>query len=208
MFSLPKLNYSYNDLDPIIDAKTMEIHHTKHHQTYVDNLNNLLVKNNLQEKYTHLIQEKGEEEALKDILKNLSSFSQESQQAIRNNAGGHLNHTFFWKILKKDILISDSLKKIIIDSFGSYDSFVEQFMQSALSRFGSGWAWLISDTQKKLKIISTPNQDNPIMEGYNPILGIDVWEHAYYLKHQNRRADWVKAFFSVINWQKVEDFYK
>lgn len=208
MFSLPKLNYSYNDLEPIIDAKTMEIHHTKHHQTYVDNLNNLLVKNNLQEKYTHLIQEKGEEEALKDILKNLSSFSQESQQAIRNNAGGHLNHTFFWKILKKDIVISDSLKKIIIDSFGSYDSFVEQFMQSALSRFGSGWAWLISDTQKKLKIISTPNQDNPIMEGYNPILGIDVWEHAYYLKHQNRRADWVKAFFSVINWQKVEDFYK
>ncbi|MGL4630843.1 MAG: superoxide dismutase [Leadbetterella sp.] len=195
-FSLPKLPYDYKALEPHIDAQTMEIHHSKHHQAYVNNLNDLVAKNNVTETN------------LEEIVKNISKYS----YPIRNNAGGHWNHTFFWNIMTpKFVKPSDKVVELIKKSFGSFEKFTSDFTTAAQSRFGSGWAWLIV-TDGKLKITSSSNQDNPLMDSFQekgiPVLAIDVWEHAYYLKYQNKRADYIKAFWNVVNWEQVESHLK
>jgi Fe-Mn family superoxide dismutase len=199
-YLLPSLSYSYNSLEPVIDAKTMEIHHTKHHQAYIDNLNKALAGH------------ESEGLPLLQIFTDISMFS----VAVRNNGGGHYNHTLFWTVMKKSEnntnLPSGVIKDAIDRDLGGYDKFTELFTQAALTRFGSGWAWLSVDENGKLFVSSTPNQDNPLMDvaelrGY-PILGIDVWEHAYYLNYQNRRPDYVKAFMNVINWDEVANRYQ
>jgi Fe-Mn family superoxide dismutase len=196
---LPKLEYGYNALEPFIDAKTMEIHYTKHHQAYVDNLNKAL------EKYPELQEKKVEE-----LLMSLDSLPEDIKIMVRNNGGGHFNHSFFWQVLtgdKKKQKISSKMKKIIEKEFESFDKFKELLIDMGMKRFGSGWAWLVLNNGR-LDILSTPNQDSPLMEGKVPILGIDVWEHAYYLKYQNRRKDYLDAIFNVINWTKVEENYQ
>lgn len=191
-FSLPSLPYTYNALEPFIDAQTMEIHHSKHHQAYVTNLNKAVA--GTPNEFTPLV----------DIVKNISK----SSIVVRNNGGGHWNHSFFWEILSpKTTTPSDALMAMINRDFGSLEKMQSDFNAAATSRFGSGWAWLIVQ-DNKLKICSTPNQDNPLMDVAEvkgtPILGLDVWEHAYYLKYQNKRADYIKAFWSIVNWDKVE----
>ncbi|MBP6619992.1 MAG: superoxide dismutase [Leadbetterella sp.] len=191
-FSLPSLPYTYNALEPFIDAQTMEIHHSKHHQAYVTNLNKAVA--GTPNEFTPLV----------DIVKNISK----SSIVVRNNGGGHWNHSFFWEILSpKTTTPSDALMAMINRDFGSLEKMQSDFNAAATSRFGSGWAWLIVQ-DNKLKICSTPNQDNPLMDiaevKGTPILGLDVWEHAYYLKYQNKRADYIKAFWSIVNWDKVE----
>lgn len=191
-FTLPNLPYAYNALEPFIDAQTMEIHHSKHHQAYVTNLNKAVV--GTPNEFTPLV----------DIVKNISKAS----VAIRNNGGGHWNHSFFWEILSpKTTAPSDKLMAMITRDFGSLEKMQTDFNAAATTRFGSGWAWLIVQ-DNKLKICSTPNQDNPLMDiaevKGTPILGLDVWEHAYYLKYQNKRADYIKAFWNIVNWDKVE----
>ena len=193
---LPKLPYSYDSLEPFIDAKTMEIHHTKHHQTYIDKLNDALSK------YPEL-QDKKVEELLAN---NLKIVPEEIKTQVKNHGGGHFNHTFFWQILKKDVKAEGKVIEAINKTFGSFDKFKEQFTKEALAVFGSGWTWLVLNNGK-LEICSTGRQDSPIMEGKIPILGIDVWEHAYYLKYQNKRADYIAAFWNVINWNKVDEIY-
>ena len=191
-FTLPNLSYAYNALEPFIDAQTMEIHHSKHHQAYVTNLNKAVL--GTPNEFTPLV----------DIIKNISK----SPVAVRNNGGGHWNHTFFWEILSpKTTAPSDNLMTMINRDFGSMEKMQADFNAAATSRFGSGWAWLIVQ-DNKLKICSTPNQDNPLMDVVEvkgtPILGLDVWEHAYYLKYQNKRADYIKAFWNIVNWNQVE----
>lgn len=190
-FKLPELGFPYNALEPHIDAQTMEIHYTKHHQAYVNNLNAALEK--------HAAFQNKE---LEDLLSSLSDLPTEVQTAVRNNGGGHLNHTMFWQWLKPggSKEPSGKLAEEIRTTFGAFDTFKEQFAQAATSRFGSGWAWLVTDRGGKLKVYSTANQDAPVMEGNRPILGLDVWEHAYYLKYQNRRPDYIKALWNVVNW--------
>jgi Fe-Mn family superoxide dismutase len=193
-FELPKLPYSYDSIEPNIDAKTMEIHHTKHHQTYVTKLNEAL---------------EGTEYAsrsLEELLKGISDLPENLRFAVRNHGGGHANHTLFWEIIRP---VSGGaqepegeLKAAIERDFGSYASFKEAFVQAATSRFGSGWAWLVSK-DGRLSVESTANQDSPLMEGKKPLLGLDVWEHAYYLKYQNRRPDYIAAFFEIIDWEAV-----
>lgn len=194
--TLPKLNYSYDALEPFIDAKTMEIHHTKHHQAYIDKLNAAL------EKFPDLQKKTAEE-----LVSDLGSVPEEIRATLKNHGGGHVNHSLFWQILAKDKKISQKFKSIIEKNFKSFEEFRKKFSEAALSRFGSGWAWLVVSSDKKLEIVSTPNQDSSLSDSKFPILGIDVWEHAYYLKYQNRRADYIEAFFSVINWEKVEELY-
>lgn len=195
-FELPKLNYSYDSLEPYIDSRTMEIHYTKHHATYVNKLNEAL------EKHPELMNKN-----LEDLLKDLDNIPSDIRTTVRNNGGGHYNHTLFWSIMgpngsRKPI---GKLAQRIDEVFGSFDKFKLEFSDSALNRFGSGWAWLVLDKYGHLSIISTPNQDNPIMIGlYPPILGIDVWEHAYYLKYQNRRAEYIESWWNVVNWEEVE----
>lgn len=198
-FSLPKLPYAFDALAPVIDAKTMEIHHGKHHQTYVDNLNKEVAAN-----------KELEGKSLADIVANISKYN----TAVRNNAGGHWNHTFFWEIMtaqKDSGKPSAELAKAINDAFGSEDEFKAAFEKAGTGRFGSGWVWLIVNDAGKLEVISTPNQDNPLMDVAEkkgaPILGNDVWEHAYYLNYQNKRADYLKAWWSVVNWTKVSEHY-
>jgi len=193
-YNLPTLDYAYSSLDPHIDSRTMEIHHSKHHQAYVDNLNKSL----------------GDDALISKPLLHLFEEAEKLSPAIRNNGGGHYNHSLFWKLLKMNngAKPSGELLNQIMRTFGSYDEFRDEFTKAALSRFGSGWAWLSIDEENKLFISSTPNQDNPLMStaekrGY-PILGLDVWEHAYYLNYQNRRPDYVKAFWDVVNWSEVE----
>jgi Fe-Mn family superoxide dismutase len=190
---LPPLPYDFGALEPHIDAQTMQIHHGKHHATYVTNLNNAL------EKYPDL-----QSKSVEDLVRDLSKVPEDVRTAVRNNGGGHLNHSMFWQIMgpKGGGSPSGVLGDAIKSSFGSFDGFKEQFAKAALGRFGSGWAWLIS-TGGKLSIESTPNQDNPIMEGKKAIAGLDVWEHAYYLKYQNRRADYITAWWNVVNWAEV-----
>lgn len=198
-YSLPQLSYSYNALEPVIDARTMEIHHTKHHQTYIDNLNKAL---------------NGHEKAKQPLLQLFIEISK-LPAAVRNNGGGHYNHTLFWTVMQapsENNMPTGLLKTAIENDLGGYDKFADEFTQAALTRFGSGWAWLSVDDNGKLFVSSTPNQDNPLMDvaekrGY-PVLGIDVWEHAYYLNYQNRRPDYVKAFLSVINWTEVGRRYE
>ena len=197
-----KLGYEYNALEPYIDAKTMEIHHSKHHQTYVDKLNAALGSLPVRSLPQELVMN------AEELLKNLNKISVSIRTAIQNNDGGVVNHNFFFSILKKEIKISGEIKIAIEDKFGSFEKFKEEFSKSALSLFGSGWTWLVLD-EGKLKIMNTSNQDSPLSLGKIPLLVIDVWEHAYYLKYQNRRAEYIENFFKVINWERVnENFMK
>ncbi len=191
-YTLPKLAYSFDALEPHIDARTMEIHYTKHHQAYVDNLNKVLLE------FPEVAEKK-----LEDLLADLESVPEKIRMAVRNHGGGHFNHSFFWKILSaKGGAPTGKLKEMIEKEFGSFEKFKEQFSLAAMGRFGSGWAWL-SLAEGKLMIHSTANQDTPLAEGKKPILGLDVWEHAYYLKYQNRRADYVAAWWNVVNWDEA-----
>jgi Fe-Mn family superoxide dismutase len=194
---LPPLPYDFAALEPHIDAQTMQIHHGKHHQTYVNNLNAAL------EKHTDLQKMSAEE-----LLRNLGSVPEDIRPAVRNNGGGHVNHTMFWKMMAPNAggPPSGAAAEAIKASFGGFDAFKEQFAKAGVSRFGSGWAWLI-DNNGKLSIESTANQDNPISDGKKPILGIDVWEHAYYLKYQNRRPDYITAWWNVVNWAEVNRLF-
>lgn len=196
LFKLPKLNYSYDALEPFIDTKTMEIHYTKHHQTYINNLNTVLNKYKIFNK------------DLEDLLKNVSSLpNEEIQKIVLNNGGGHFNHSFFWTILKLNETLNDAfqINQLIKKTFGNLENFKNQLTEKAKSLFGSGWAWLICDFQNNLKIINTPNQNTVLNIGH-PLLGIDLWEHAYYLSYQNRRIDYIEAFYNVINWSQVEQY--
>ena len=195
MFTLPPLPYSFDALEPYIDAKTMEIHHGKHHKTYVDKLNAAL------EKYPELQKKKVEY-----LLKNISSIPKEIRQAVINHGGGHFNHSLFWELLKKDTKFTGEIEKAINKKFGSYDNFKEEFTKSALGLFGSGWTWLVLNNGQ-LEIINTSNQDSPLSQGKIPVFGLDVWEHAYYVKYQNRRNEYIEAFFNVINWEQVNENY-
>ena len=192
---LPKLNYNYDSLVPYIDAQTMEIHYSKHHQTYVDKLNEALEKD-------PSISDK----PLKEILSNIDSVSDTVKQAVRNHGGGHFNHSLFWLVMSsRQLEVPQQLLSEIDKTFTNMETFMDQFTQAALSRFGSGWAWLVKNKSTgKLEIYSTANQDNPLMENKTPILGLDVWEHAYYLKYQNLRAQYTKNFFELLNWDLIE----
>lgn len=197
-YKLPELNYAYDALEPQIDARTMEIHHTKHHQTYITNLNAAL------EKHPEIA-----DEDLVKLISNINEVPEDIRVAVRNNGGGHLNHSMFWNIMspEKGQTPEGSLKEAIDRDFGSVDAFKEKFDAAAKTRFGSGWAWLVVNSDKKLEVISTANQDNPMMDGYTPILGLDVWEHAYYLNYQNRRPDYIKEWFEVVNWKQVQELF-
>ena len=196
-FELPKLNYSYDSLEPHIDSKTMEIHHGKHHAGYTNNLNNAISGSEL------------ENHSIEEILKNLNM----DNSALRNNAGGYYNHNLFWNILSPNVgeKPNGKLLESINQNFESFENFKNEFSKAAATRFGSGWAWLCIHENGKLEICSTANQDNPLMPGIGcggfPILAIDVWEHAYYLNYQNRRPDYINAFFNLINWEKVNEKY-
>lgn len=194
--TLPQLPYDYNALEPYIDEQTMQIHHQKHHQGYVDKLNAAL------DNYPELQEKKPEE-----LISNLSAIPEDIRIVVRNNGGGHVNHSFFWPLLKKDVTCEGEIKAAIEKSFGSFDEFKTVFSEAAKNQFGSGWAWLVLDENGKLAVTSTPNQDNPLSENKKPILGIDVWEHAYYLKYQNKRPDYIENFFQVIDWNKVNEHY-
>ena len=193
--SLPKLNYSYNALEPFIDAKTMEIHHSKHHQAYINKLNAAL------EKYPELGSLSAE-----DLVGNLDGVPENIRTAVRNNGGGHVNHTFFWSILKKNVALEGEISEAINSDLGGFDSFKKSFSTAAAGQFGSGWGWLVLN-DGHLEVMATPNQDSPLTQGKTPLVGIDVWEHAYYLKYQNRRPEYIEAFFNVIDWQKVNSLY-
>lgn len=196
-YELPPLEYEYDSLEPHISKETMTIHHDKHHQTYVDKLNDAI-------KGHEEIQDKPIEELLKD----LDSISEEIRTAVKNHGGGHYNHSFFWTILKKDVKPSGEILEAINRDFSSYDQFIEQFKQSAISQFGSGWAWLVlNPSSKKLEIIQTHDQESPISLNKIPLLVVDVWEHAYYLQYQNLRGEYIDAFMNVINWDKVNEYY-
>ncbi|MEB7437309.1 superoxide dismutase [Mammaliicoccus sciuri] len=195
-FELPKLPYAYDALEPHIDKETMEIHHTKHHNTYVTKLNDAVKGTDLESK------------SIEDIVKNLNSVPDDIRTAVQNNGGGHYNHSLFWELLTPNASEpSGEVVDVISSTFGSLDKFKEEFAAAAAGRFGSGWAWLVVDNGQ-LAIVSTPNQDNPISEGKLPILGLDVWEHAYYLNYQNRRPDYINAFWNVVNWDKVNELYQ
>ncbi|MCL5875881.1 MAG: superoxide dismutase [Candidatus Dependentiae bacterium] len=195
-YTLPVLPYDYGALEPYIDARTMEIHHTKHHQAYVDNLNKAL------EGYPQL-----QTVELVELLAGINNVPEDIKTAVRNHGGGHANHTFFWKIMKKNGggEPSGKIAEVIKKNYGSFAKFQDDFNATAKKVFGSGWAWLCINDQRKVSIISTPNQDSPIMQGLVPLLGLDVWEHAYYLSYQNRRPDYITAWWQVINWEQVEE---
>ena len=195
-FELPELEYAYDALEPTIDKETMEIHHSKHHNTYVTNLNKAVEGTDLEGK------------SLEELVKEVDSLPEDVKTAVRNNGGGHYNHSLFWQLLtpeQKDI--PAELKEAIEEKFGSLDSFKEKFEAAAAGRFGSGWAWLVVGNDG-LEITSTPNQDNPLSEGNTPVFGVDVWEHAYYLKYQNRRPEYLGAIWNVVNWEKVNELYQ
>ncbi|OGC69610.1 superoxide dismutase [candidate division WWE3 bacterium RIFOXYC1_FULL_39_7] len=198
IFTLPKLSYAFNALEPYIDAQTMEIHYTKHHQTYVNNLNKAL------ETHPEL-----EIIDLKSLLANLNSLPSDIQTAVKNNAGGHYNHSFFWDVMteEKNTKPSEKLNAALISTFGSFEDFKSEFTKAAMGRFGSGWAWLILDEKQKLAVASTANQDCPISEEKTPLLALDVWEHAYYLKYQNRRNEYIENWWNVVNWDKVNSLF-
>ncbi len=197
MFELPKLSYAYNALEPYIDEQTMVIHHTKHHQAYVDNVNKSL------EKYPELLKARAE-----DLLKDLNKIPEDAKQAFRNHAGGVVNHSLFWTIMKPKGRGEprEDLKKAIEKAFGSFESFKEKFSNAAMARFGSGWAWLVVN-KGNLEVYNLPNQDTPLSEGKTPLLNLDVWEHAYYLKYQNRRKEYIDNWWNVVNWEKAAEIY-
>ncbi len=199
IFTLPALKFSFDALEPVIDARTMQIHHDGHHAAYVNNLNKAL--ESVPEFYSRSIE---------DILRNINTVPESIRTAVRNNGGGHANHSMFWEILNPGgaRAPSGSLLAEIERTFGSLDGFMDKFSSAAATRFGSGWAWLVVDNDKRLQIYSTPNQDSPLMDGHTPILGLDVWEHAYYLTYQNRRPEYIKAFWGLVNWSYVEQQYQ
>jgi len=196
---LPPLPYDYNALEPHIDAQTMQLHHDKHHATYVNNLNSAL------EQHSNLQNMSAEE-----LIRNLDQVPESSRTAVRNNGGGHVNHTMFWQIMgpngggEPTGPIADAINQ----TFGSFEDFKQQFNDAGAKRFGSGWVWLVRTSGGQLQIMSTPNQDNPLMEGHYPIMGNDVWEHAYYLKYQNRRPEYIGAWWGVVNWDEAERRYQ
>jgi Fe-Mn family superoxide dismutase len=199
-FEVPALKFAFNALEPYIDARTMEIHHDKHHAGYVNNLNKAL--------------ESGApglfDKSVEDILRNLNDVPEAIRTAVRNNGGGMINHTLFWEWINPGGSKSPvgGVAKAINDAFGSYDAFVDKFSTTAATRFGSGWAWLVMDGAGKLQVYSTANQDSPYLDKHEPLLGLDVWEHAYYLNYQNRRPDYIKAFWNIVNWDFVESRYQ
>ena len=195
-YILPPLEYPYNALEPYIDARTMEIHHTKHHQAYINNLNNVIKAH-----------EDLADSPVEVLIAHINDIPEDIRNVVRNNGGGHANHTFFWTVIGPDAggQAQGNVGAAIHQTFGSFEVFKEKFSQAAATRFGSGWAWLSVTREGRLEISSTPNQDSPLMEGKTPILGIDVWEHAYYLHYQNRRPDYIAAFWNVVNWQEVEN---
>lgn len=192
MFTLPDLNYEYDALEPYIDAATMELHHSKHHQAYIDKVNAALDGTEWADK------------SIEDVLQNLDKLPADKQTAVRNNGGGHWNHSFFWQCMAPTAggLPGGDLHDSIVESFGSFEAFKKAFADAAVARFGSGWVWLTKNGDK-LEISSTPNQDGPIMEGVEPLLGLDVWEHAYYLKYQNRRPEYIENWWNVVDWDFV-----
>jgi Fe-Mn family superoxide dismutase len=194
LFQLPPLPYSYKALEPYIDEKTMRFHHDKHHATYVKNLNEAI------NKHPELKSKSAE-----DLLRNLSSLPEDIRTTVRNNGGGHVNHTMFWEIMSPNggDKPQGAIAKALEQSFGSFENFKQQFNEAGNKRFGSGWAWLVLNAEGKLLVTSTANQDSPIIDGLYPIMGNDVWEHAYYLKYQNRRADYLNAWWNVVNWDEV-----
>lgn len=195
--TLPELSYAHNALEPHIDERTMQIHHGKHHQGYVNNLNNAL------EGHADLASK-----SLQELLADINNVPESIRTAVRNNGGGHANHSLFWQVMspKGGGAPTGDLGKAIDAAFGSFDEFKSTFAKAAGTRFGSGWAWLVVNNGK-LEVTSSPNQDSPYMDGKTPILGLDVWEHAYYLHYQNRRPDYVSAFWNVVNWDKVSELY-
>jgi superoxide dismutase, Fe-Mn family len=197
-YELPPLPYPFNALEPHIDALTMEIHHDRHHQAYITNANNAL------KDYPDLANKPVEE-----LIANLAAVPESIRTVVRNNAGGHANHSFFWKIMGpgKGGTPKGALAEAIDAAFGSFDDFREKLQAAGVGRFGSGWAWLVVNSSGKLEITSTPNQDSPIMDGLKPVLGVDVWEHAYYLKYQNKRPDYLKAWWNVVDWEAVGKVY-
>jgi superoxide dismutase, Fe-Mn family len=194
VYELPSLGYGFDALEPFIDAKTMEIHHDKHHAAYVKKLNDALEGH-----------EELQDKPIAELIKNINSVSDEIRTAVKNNGGGHLNHSFFWLLLKKGTKPEGEIVAAIARDFESFDAFKEQFTRAAMGQFGSGWAWLVvnPDNGNHLEIFSTLNQDSPLSNGMIPILCIDIWEHAYYLKYQNKRDEYVANFFNVINWEQV-----
>ncbi len=198
-YELPKLPYPNDALEPHIDAKTMEIHHDKHHQAYVNNVNKAIEgKPDLEKK------------SVEELISNLNAVPEDIRTAVRNNGGGHANHSFFWQIMGpgKGGEPKGKLADDIKSTFGSFDAFKEKFADAGAKRFGSGWAWLIKNKGGKLEVTSTANQDSPLMDGNKPVLGVDVWEHAYYLKYQNRRPDYLKAWWNTVNWDEVAKRYE
>lgn len=203
-YTLPELGYAYDALEPHFDAKTMEIHHSKHHQAYVNNANAAL--EGLPAEFSEMCPGQ--------LISHLDKLPAEKRGALRNNAGGHANHSLFWKSLKKGTTLQGALKDAIVRDFGSVEAFQAEFEKAAATRFGSGWAWLVLTSEGKLAVVSTANQDSPLMgkevagcEGF-PLLGLDVWEHAYYLKFQNRRPDYIKEFWNVVNWDYVAERFE
>ena len=195
-FELPELPYAYDALEPTIDKETMEIHHSKHHNTYVTKLNDAVKGTDLESK------------SIEEIVKNLDAVPEDIKTAVRNNGGGHYNHSLFWELLSPERKeLSGDLKEAIESAFGSVDKFKEDFEAAAAGRFGSGWAWLVVNNGS-LEIVSTQNQDNPLTEGKTPVFGVDVWEHAYYLKYQNKRPEYLSAIWNVVNWDKVNELYQ
>ncbi|MFS0861570.1 superoxide dismutase SodA [Fredinandcohnia sp. 179-A 10B2 NHS] len=196
-YELPQLPYAYDALEPHIDKETMNIHHTKHHNTYITNVNNALAGN-----------EELASKSVEELVSNLDAVPEDIRTAVRNNGGGHANHSLFWTILSPNGggEPTGEIAEAITSKFGSFDAFKDEFTKAATTRFGSGWAWLVVNNGE-LEVTSTPNQDSPLMEGKTPVLGLDVWEHAYYLNYQNRRPDYISAFFNVVNWEEVSKRY-
>lgn len=197
-YTLPKLQYAYDALEPHVDAETMEIHYTKHHQTYINNLNAALENAGVPE------------QSVEQLVAKLDSLPENIRGAVRNNGGGHANHTLFWTVMSPNGggKPEGKLAAAIEAELGGFDAFKDAFTKAALTRFGSGWAWLSLDSAGKLKVESSANQDTPLMEGRTPVLGLDVWEHAYYLKYQNRRPEYIGAFFNVVDWKEVSRRYE
>lgn len=193
-FELPKLAFSYDALEPYIDAQTMEIHHSKHHAAYIANLNKAI------EAHPEYL-----EKEIEELLTDLTKLPTDVKVPVQNNGGGHYNHSFFWQLLTPTTGTApeDGFAEALNQTYGSLENFKMEFGKTAMARFGSGWAWLFVDRNNKLTIASTPNQDTPLSQGYKPVLALDVWEHAYYLKYQNKRADYINAFWNVVNWQQV-----
>lgn len=199
MFTVPALPYDYDALEPVIDAQTMQIHHDKHHQGYVDKLNAAL------QEHPDLLAK-----PVQELLQDFSNLPAEVQPAVRNHGGGHANHTLFWQVLSSEggDLPQGDLADAINQKFGSFKQFTQEFSSTAAAQFGSGWGWLVLAADDSLEILSTPNQDSPILMNKRPILGVDVWEHAYYLKYQNKRAEYLEQIWQVIDWSKVAELYQ